>query len=243
MTTEQLRKELKKRERETQKLLRDDMPRIIGRLAVNRFRDNFRQGGFVDQTLQAWPVTRRQQSGGPGAGAKYGPLLSSRNRLMNATQYTAAPYRVRIFNPEEYAAIHNNGGEITVTDKMRGYMWYKYLEVTGKLDDQKDQKKEKKAEQKKAPKKKPPQQKKQQKTAPKKKQPKKKAAKNPKKAEPVLSKEKAAEAEMWRRMALSLRKKTKLIIPQRKFLGQSAALLQQIKQKGHDQLKKRGIIP
>lgn len=200
MTTEQLRKELKKRERETQKLLRDDMPRIIGRLAVNRFRDNFRQGGFVDQTLQAWPVTRRQQSGGPGAGAKYGPLLSSRNRLMNATQYTAAPYRVRIFNPEEYAAIHNNGGVVhpTVTPKMRRYAWYRYFAAGGGA------KRGRTGKRTKAP---------------------------------------SPEAEMWRRMALTRKSKLTVHIPQRRFLGQSAALLQQIKQKGHDQLKKRGIIP
>lgn len=30
-----------------------------------------------------------------------------------------------------YAAIHNDGGEIVVTEKMKRFFWYKYYEATG----------------------------------------------------------------------------------------------------------------
>jgi len=133
MTIEQLRKELKQIEAGTRKFLRDKMPRITGRLAVNHYQANFRKGGFVDETLDPWPVTRRQLSGAGRAGSKYGPLLSRRNHLMKSTRYETSDFRTRVFNDVTYAPIHNWGGVThpTVTPKMRGYAWHQYFAAGG----------------------------------------------------------------------------------------------------------------
>ena len=111
MTIEQLRKELRQFQTAARKLLRDEMPPIIGRLAVNHYRENFRKGGFVDSALEPWPVTRRQQSGGKFAAQRYGPLLSSRSHLMKSTRYETSAFRTRVFNDVDYASIHNSGGD------------------------------------------------------------------------------------------------------------------------------------
>lgn len=119
MTIEQLRKELKQIESGTHKFLRDEMPRITGRLAVNHYQANFRKGGFVDETLDPWPVTRRQLSGAGRAGSKYGPLLSRRNHLMKSTRYETSDFRARVFNDVTYAP-HSQLG--------RGNASYRYPE-------------------------------------------------------------------------------------------------------------------
>lgn len=133
MDIKQLKKEFKSKESETSKFLRKDAPRIIGRLAENHYRNNFRKGGFVDRTLEPWKITKRQQAGNLSADSKYGPLLSSRKHLMKATVYDTSDYRARVLNDAEYAAIHNEGGEVhpTVTPEMRRYAWYRYFKSSG----------------------------------------------------------------------------------------------------------------
>ena len=97
------------------------LPRKVGILAVNHFRNNFRQGGFVNNGLQPWKRTRRQEEGGKDS--KYSPLTSRRNHLMRSLQYQVGVGEVTITNPVDYAGIHNEGGIInshpTVTPKMR----------------------------------------------------------------------------------------------------------------------------
>lgn len=40
---------------------------------------------------------------------------------------------VVFFSTEKYALIHNNGGEIKVTSRMKKYFWYRYIQVAGKM--------------------------------------------------------------------------------------------------------------
>lgn len=130
MTIEQLKKKLDIIARGVEKLSRDTMPKAAGTLAQNRFRGNFREGGFVDSTLEPWPVTQRQLHG-TGTASKYGPLLSRRNHLMKSVVHETSDYRTIVFSDEEYAAIHNDGGTVhpTVTPKMRRYAWARYFEA------------------------------------------------------------------------------------------------------------------
>lgn len=114
-------------------IMRREMPGIVGRMAKDHFQDNFRKGGFVNGGLHPWPTTRRQSSGGSGAAAKYGPLLSRRNHLFRSINYTPADYRVRVSNELRYAPIHNWGGIVnpTVTDRMRRFAWYMFYKSSG----------------------------------------------------------------------------------------------------------------
>ncbi len=125
-------------------LMRRKLPVIVGRIAKDHYQDNFRKGGFVNNGLQKWPVTKRQHSGSSSASATYGPLLSGRNHLFGSIKYVPGDYRVKVANEVPYAAIHNEGGTVnpTVTPKMRRFAWAMYHKATGR---EKSKRKTKKA--------------------------------------------------------------------------------------------------
>lgn len=97
------------------------LPVKVGRAVRDSVRDNFRKGGFYGQT---WKPPMRTDLGFEGP--SYGPMLSGTNHLMMSTDYVAEPGRVIIQNSLIYAQIHNEGGEITVTKRMKGYFWSMY---------------------------------------------------------------------------------------------------------------------
>ena len=97
MTPQKFREFAEKRQKELAKLLRSDLPRLMGTKAMQHFRGNFARGGFLDDNLQAWPSTWRQQALS-GADGQRGPLLSRTNTLRNRILFKPAPGRVRIYN-------------------------------------------------------------------------------------------------------------------------------------------------
>ena len=97
------------------------LPVKVGRAVRDSIRQNFRKGGFYGQ---AWTTPMRTELGFDGPG--YGPLLSGTNNLMMSTDYFPSPGRVIIQNSLAYAQIHNEGGEITVTKRMKSYFWAMY---------------------------------------------------------------------------------------------------------------------
>lgn len=107
------------------------LPVKVGRAAVNMTKENFRQGGFYGQP---WQQPKRRTLGFKGAAGSYGPLLSGNNHLMNSNEYKAEQAKVYIRNPLVYAAIHNDGGDITVTAKMKKYFWYRFRQAQGAAD-------------------------------------------------------------------------------------------------------------
>lgn len=177
--------------RELETFVRRTAPVIVGRLAENHFRDNFRQGGFVDRELRPWPRTRRQQSGAGTAESRYGPLLSSREHLMLSVEHTTYDYRALVYNRVPYAPIHNWGGTThpTVTPRMRRYAWWRYYAAGGGKKNGTG------------------------KTAG------------------------GEEAEQWKRLALTKKKKLTVRIPQRQFLGTSARLEETIRKELENELE------
>lgn len=97
------------------------LPVKVGRAVRDSVRDNFRKGGFYGQT---WKPPLRTDLGFESP--SYGPMLSGTNHLMMSTDYVPEPGRVIIQNSLIYAQIHNEGGEITVTKRMKGYFWSMY---------------------------------------------------------------------------------------------------------------------
>ena len=97
------------------------LPVKVGRAVRASIRQNFRKGGFYGQT---WTPPMRANLGFDGPG--YGPLLSGTNHLMMSTDYFPSPGRVIIQNHLAYAQIHNEGGEITVTRRMKKFFWSQY---------------------------------------------------------------------------------------------------------------------
>lgn len=129
----ELQRKVERLKKEIEREVYDKLPRKVGTVAVNHFKQNFREGGFVDEGVQPWKRTRRQDGG--GTDAKYSPLTSRRNHLMRSIQSEPGRGVVTITNPVEYAAIHNEGGTVetnpTVTPKMRKMAWRKVYSLAG----------------------------------------------------------------------------------------------------------------
>ena len=112
----------------------DRLPRKIGVLAKQHFRDNFRKSGFVDGGVRPWQKAQRE--GGTSTSSRYRTLTSSRNHLMNSIEAIPAKGSVLVYNPVLYSGIHNEGGGMlsfpNVTPKMRRFFWAKYFNAGGK---------------------------------------------------------------------------------------------------------------
>ena len=130
MDAKNLSKALMKCKDDIIKEVNNNLPRKIGVMAVNHFRDNFRRGGFVNGGLQPWQKTRRQIDDG----SPYSPLTSRRNHLMSSTTSVPGIGMVTIRNDVPYAVIHNDGGTIdthpTVTPRLRKFAWYKFYSLS-----------------------------------------------------------------------------------------------------------------
>lgn len=108
------------------KLYLRTLPVKVGRAVQSSVRENFRKGRFYNE--QAWQTPLRTTLGFRGAAGQYGPLLSGSNHLMMNTDYEPLPGKVIIRNKEVYAATHNDGDDIGVTERMKRFFWAKHLE-------------------------------------------------------------------------------------------------------------------
>lgn len=113
MNLEQFQQLLLQKQKEIEQAMRRTMPVKVGRIAKDHFQDNFRQGGFQDNGTQAWQRKKRPD--------KYGPLMSSRQNLYGSIYYRPDDYRVTVGTEVPYAAIHNEGGNIIVTARMKRF--------------------------------------------------------------------------------------------------------------------------
>ena len=80
MDAKNIEKLVEKAKEDIMKEVNDRLPRKVGVIAVNHFKQNFRDGGWLDDGLHPWKKTLRQKQGGPDA--KYGPLTSRRNHQL-----------------------------------------------------------------------------------------------------------------------------------------------------------------
>ena len=133
MTLDQLVKRLEERKSACLRFVYQRWPARVGEMAISHFKKNFRDGGWNDNGLTRWPRTKRQERGGDGAGAAYGPLLSQNANLMNGFTYRIGAGQVTVTNNLSYAPIHNNGGTVRhrITPRMRQYAWHRFFEAAG----------------------------------------------------------------------------------------------------------------
>lgn len=129
MTPAQFQKRFEEKLNEIKRYARQDLPRHIGKLAVDHFHENFILGGYVNDKLEPWRPARRI-GGDKTAASGYGTLLSARKLLYNSIRSTASEGRVVISSSLKYSRIHNEGGTITqpITPQMRKFAWAKYYE-------------------------------------------------------------------------------------------------------------------
>lgn len=93
---------------EIQKSMSRTMPIKAGRIAKNLFQNNFLLGGFMNDGLHKWKISKRigKDNGSKG---KYKTLMSGRNHLYNSIDYRVSNGEVVIENRVPYAAVHNEG--------------------------------------------------------------------------------------------------------------------------------------
>lgn len=93
-------------------------------MASQEFQENFYRGGYQDLTGSFHPWKARQLN----VGAKRAMLIG-RGRLVRSIKPVPTKGIARVVASEPYAAIHQKGGEIKITPKMRKFFWamhYKY---------------------------------------------------------------------------------------------------------------------
>lgn len=91
----------------------------------NFFRQSFGRQGWLDQSLDPWDK-RKYDDSGRAILVKSGKLQRSIKGKINGMSLS--------FGPDgnvPYARLHNEGGVITVTIKMKKYFWAQYIRVTG----------------------------------------------------------------------------------------------------------------
>jgi phage gpG-like protein len=128
MTNEESKREMERIIREATLAIHDKIPRAIAVLAKNHYRNNFRLGGFDGKP---WKTTWRQQLG-VGAEKGYKPLTSKTLTLMNSIDTKIEDTAVHVLSDLDYSLIHNEGGDIPVTRKMRRFFWAKFYAAGGK---------------------------------------------------------------------------------------------------------------
>jgi len=97
--------------------------RIINDVAVeaaDEFDRNFERKGFFNQK---WPTTKIHNS--------RGTLLNRSGNLRRSIKYTVSGGMIKFTSSLPYASIHNQGGEIVVTAKMKKFFWAMYYKSSG----------------------------------------------------------------------------------------------------------------
>lgn len=107
--------------RRIDRLVRTDVPDIIGVEAVNHYKASFDNQGFTDEVLNPWKEVKRRDPSSPwfGHSGQTGrfsqerttaPILSGETReLRNAIRYVKIPGGARVMNEKPYAAVHQFG--------------------------------------------------------------------------------------------------------------------------------------
>lgn len=87
---------------------------------MDEFDRNFERKAFFDQ---AWPKNSLIN--------RKGSMMARTNNLRRGYQAKIQGEKIAFTNSMPYASIHNEGGEITVTAKMKRYFWAMYYQAAG----------------------------------------------------------------------------------------------------------------
>lgn len=103
--------------------MQDFVQNFINDVAVeltDEFDQNFeRKAFFTDK----WPGTKLHNP--------RGSIMARTNNLRNSIKYDIVAEQITWSSSLPYASIHNEGGEITVTEKMKRFFWAMYYKASG----------------------------------------------------------------------------------------------------------------
>lgn len=94
----------------------------------DEFDRNFERQAFFSEKWQ-----RRSSPIRPGRA-----ILVDTGKLRQSIKSQSTDDSIRFYSDLPYASIHNEGGEIKVTRKMKAFFWHKYYEATGSFGRRKD---------------------------------------------------------------------------------------------------------
>ena len=105
---------------DVQKIIRNILSDIRVEMS-DEFDRNFERQAFFSEAWQ-----RRKSPTRPG-----GSILIDTGKLRQSISSRNTENSITFFSTLPYASIHNDGGEIKVTRKMKAFFWHKYYETTG----------------------------------------------------------------------------------------------------------------
>lgn len=115
--------------------MNEDVKKIVARILkdirvemTDEFDRNFERQAFFSE---AWE--RRKSPTRPG-----GTILVDTGALRRSIGSRTTENSITFYTDLPYAEIHNDGGEIVVTKKMKRFFWAKYYEATGAFGRKKD---------------------------------------------------------------------------------------------------------
>lgn len=91
-----------KHQKKLSKYIKSDAPRIVGKMGVDHFKENFDKEGFVNNGLQPWPERKND------TGRK--TLTGETKELQDSIDYQADLAKTSWGSDVPYASIHNRGG-------------------------------------------------------------------------------------------------------------------------------------
>lgn len=89
----------------------------------DQFDQNFQRQGFFEEKWQ-----RRKSPIHAGR-----PILISTGQLRRSVRSRSDDKSITFYSDLPYASIHNEGGKIKVTARMKDFFWYKYYEAQGSM--------------------------------------------------------------------------------------------------------------
>lgn len=102
--------------KQAQQYILHDVPQVVGTEAVKHFKQSFQDEGFTDTNLVKW-ATRKTKSNNSKK------TLMKSNELVDSIDFRIQGTTIIIYSDKLYAQIHNEGGKIAVTPKMKKFFW------------------------------------------------------------------------------------------------------------------------
>lgn len=107
--------------------VRSNLPYQLGAIAVRFFKRNFERQGFLNNgKVDKWEQRKRKERGrNRGLLTKSGTL----KRGIKIKSTTSNRVVTGVDDAIKYANIHNDGGTIKITRKMKHFFWYMYFKT------------------------------------------------------------------------------------------------------------------
>jgi len=94
---------------------------------ADEFDQNFSRKAFF---TEAWPATKLKSS--------RGSVMMRSGNLRRSIKYNVRDNQISFSSSLPYASVHNKGGEIVVTEKMKRFFWAMYYKAAGAVATKKD---------------------------------------------------------------------------------------------------------